>query len=679
MLFKLSIRNMKKSYKDYAIYFFTLILGVCLFYMFNSIDSQLAMTQLSGSKQEIAKLLVTMLSGVSIGVSIILGFLIIYANGFLIRRRKREFSIYMTLGMGKSSISSILVVETLIIGCISLVIGLFIGIFASQFMSILVAKMFEADMNKFKFVFSKKAAIKTVAYFGIIFILVLVFNIVSITKYKLIDLMNAMKKSEKVKVKNPVVAVTVFLISIAVLAYAYYHVVVDFKNLTRTSSLVMIVLGCIGTYLFFWSLSGFLLSTVQKRESIYLRGLNTFVLRQINSKINTMVFTMTIICLMLFTTICILSGGLALNDAFRDSLWSKTKADICVQKNMTFNKSYTKVQKKSVTKSTEECLEELGVSMSEFKDGYVEIPVYQDKNITFRQLLKGQTEAVKKEAPMFQFQNCVELVEESDYNKLAEIYDADKVKVEDGKYVSLCTYKPIKPYVNNALKNGVKLNIGGSTFTPQYKTSKKGFLMMSDASTGMGIVVVSNGTLRNNKNVKLWRNYFTADYKASTKDEKQAMEDKILALDPKNNYPGMFTITKISIYDSSVGLSNIVTFIALYLGIIFLITCAAILALKELSETSDNKERYAVLRKIGTDDKMIHKALFWQIGIFFIIPLLLAIVHSIFGIQFENKMFTAVVGMELIKPILMTALFFTVLYGGYFLATYLGSRRIVEE
>lgn len=119
MLCKLSINNLKKSFKDYAIYFFTLILGVCIFYIFNSLDSQTAMLKVSSSTREIIVLLIRALSGVSVFVSLVLGFLIIYASRFLIKKRKKEFGVYLTLGMSKRKISLMLFLETLLIGIIS--------------------------------------------------------------------------------------------------------------------------------------------------------------------------------------------------------------------------------------------------------------------------------------------------------------------------------------------------------------------------------------------------------------------------------------------------------------------------------------------------------------------------------------------------------------------------------
>ena len=288
MLFKLSFRNMKKSFKDYAIYFLTLVLGVAIFYMFNSLDSQQAMLEVSQSTRDMIQLLVQMLGMISVFIAIVLGFLIVYANNFLVNRRKREFGIYMTLGMGRRQISAIILLETILVGILSLVVGLFIGVFASQFMSILVAKLFEADMSEFTFVFSKDACIKTCIYFAVMYIAVIIFNTLTISRYKLINLLTAVRKNEKVKIKNPIISVLVFIISAVILGYAYYQVTGGVNELNTDEKLLPpIIMGIVGTIGIFWSLSGFILRVIQTRKNIYLKGTNMFVLRQLNNKINT--------------------------------------------------------------------------------------------------------------------------------------------------------------------------------------------------------------------------------------------------------------------------------------------------------------------------------------------------------------------------------------------------------
>ena len=299
MLFKLSIKNMKKSFKDYAIYFLTLVLGVAIFYMFNSLDSQEAMLQVSSSTREMVKLLVSLLSMVSVFVAVILGLLIVYANNFLISRRKKEFGIYMTLGMGRRQISKIILIETILVGIISLAVGIVIGVFASQFMSILVAKLFEADMSKFQFVFSEEACVKTCIYFAVMYLAVIIFNTISISRYKLIDLITATKKNEQIKIKNPVLCLIIFLISAVMLGYAYYKVTVGANTLRTAEDLLPVILiGIVATFLLFWSLSGFILKIVQARKKLYLKDTNMFVLRQLSNFFNVIYDDYnTIICI----------------------------------------------------------------------------------------------------------------------------------------------------------------------------------------------------------------------------------------------------------------------------------------------------------------------------------------------------------------------------------------------
>jgi len=200
MLFKLSLKNIKKSIKDYTIYFFTLILGISIFYVFNALDTQTAMMEVSSSTRELIKLMMTMMSAVSVFVSFILGFLIIYASRFLIKRRNKEFGIYLTLGMSKRKISFVLFFETLIIGILSLAVGLGLGTLLSQLMSIIVVNMFEANLTKYTFVFSSSACIKTILYFSVMYLFVMLFNTISVSKCKLIDLLHGNKKSETLKI-----------------------------------------------------------------------------------------------------------------------------------------------------------------------------------------------------------------------------------------------------------------------------------------------------------------------------------------------------------------------------------------------------------------------------------------------------------------------------------------------
>lgn len=687
MLFKLSIKNMRKTIKDFAIYVLTLVLGVAIFYMFNSLDSQEAMMQVSSSTRELIKLMITMLGFVSVFVAVILGLLIVYANNFLINRRKKEFGTYMMLGMSKGQISRILLIETIFVGIISLIVGLVIGVFASQFMSVLVGKLFAADMSKFEFVFSKDACIKTCIYFAVMYIAVMIFNTFTISRYKLINLLNASKKNEQIKIKNLWVCILVFIIGVVILGYAYYKVTGGVNELSTADTILPIILmGIVGTILVFWSVSGFILKLVQLRKNIYLKDVNMFVLRQLHNKINTTVVSMSIICLMLFMTITILSSALSLNNTMRKDLEDTTPVDLNLYKtaNLPENEKMSKAQIEDSRKTMIQTLEDNGFDMTKLKD-VVEIPIYATNELTWRDTLSPVYDEVKQQFPNLLYETAEEIVKVSDYNKIARLYGNIEYQLKDDEYIILCDFDNMKNLRNKALKADSTITIAGKEYKSKYDECQNGYIYMAGSHINNGIVLVPDSC--NLTEDMKEETFLAANYNATTEEEKEEIE-KICTGETETEFSKNLNkkditidgMTKIAIIESSLGVSTIVLFIAIYLGIIFLIASSAILALKQLTESSDNKQRYAILRKIGADEKMIKGALFKQIGIFFLMPLILAIIHSIFGIQFVMTMMSVLAdAKELLPSAIATAVIIGVIYGAYFMATYLGSKNIIKE
>lgn len=677
MLCKLSLKNITKSMKDYAIYFFTLILGVAIFYVFNAIDSQTVMFKVSGRTYEIIKLMTSILSAISVFVSFILGFLIIYASRFLIKRRNKEFAIYLTLGMSKRKISLILFFETLLIGLISLIIGLGLGVFLSQLMSVLVANMFEADMTKFQFVFSQSACLKTLIYFGIMYLIVIIFNTIIINKYKLIDLLSSSKKSEKVKLKNPYVCIVIFIISVIVLGLAYYLVTDGFEKLTTADQiLIPIIMGIVSTFTLFWSMSGLILKLVMSLKNIYYKGLNSFIVRQISSKINTMVFSMTIICLMLFVTICVLSSSLSLKNSMTKNLKELVPMDIEFTKpvNREEVNGFSEIEVNDSKISIEKTLENLNLNPEEeFKDTLF-FNIYEDESIILKSLLINSLDEIYKEYPFLLYNQTIDLMKLSDYNALAEKFNLEKYNLKENEYIVIVNYDYMASIINTGLKNNPELLLNNETYHSKYKKCQDGFYELNSSRSNTGFIVLPDKALENHTSIA---EFLVANYK----NDKEKTEDKIDEV-LSNNYNKTTWLTynsKIDIANASVGLGALVTFVGLYLGIIFLISSATILALKELSESTDNKERYNMLRKIGASEEMLNSALFKQIGIFFATPLLLAIIHSIFGIKFANFLLESMGTKGLLLSNIMTAIFLVTIYGGYFILTYLCSKNIISK
>lgn len=664
MIFKLAFRNMKKSMSDYAVYFVTLIIGISVFYVFNAISDQTVVTKIFKSEYGIIDLMRTTLSTASVIVSVALAFLIVYASSFLMKRRKKEFGIYMLLGMGKKKIAGVLMAETVIIGVLSLLAGMGVGIILSQGMSMLVAKLFEADMSKFTFDVSWEALGKTVIYFLIMYALVLLLDLFVVGKSRLINLLNAEKKSEKNIAKNPWLCLVIFVIAAVVLSHAYWMVTANAEQLTEQSQvLIQIVKGIIATFLIFWSLSGLLIFLTKLRKKSYLRGINAFTTKEISSRVNTNVFAGSIICLLLFITICIFSTSFSINKSMNDNLKTLVPADV--------NLMYTYDQGLPYGSEKETIVEKLqaqGMDTDLFEN-VVELTGYA----YYRWDEKEKTCYIDDEN-IFANSGVIKL---SDYNKVAEIYGLKQHTLEADEYLVVSNYDyTLKTYNEQFLQKDHVIRLGGKEYHPKYKQCQDGFLQMSSNRSELGFTVVPDDILAD-ENLHPDCIYYIANYDTNKKSVKEM--DQLLTNKNFGEKTGIYVSTRTEIHQKSIGLTAIIVFLGLYLGIIFVLASFALLSLKELSQAADSREKYRILRRIGVDERMIHRSLFRQNLIFFSTPLLLAIIHSIFGIQVCIYIMEVFGKTGLLFSIVATSVVLLAVYIIYFTITYRCSRKIINE
>lgn len=681
MLFKISLKNIKSSIKDYLIYFFTLVIGVAIFYVFNSLGNQTVMSQVSKSQYDILDLMNSALSGISVFIAFVLGCLIIYASMFLIKRRKKEFGVYLTLGMSKRKVSLILFIETLLIGILSLVIGIIVGVCFSQLMSVLVINMFEADMSAFEFSFSTAACTKTIIYFAIMYVIVMIFNTFVVGKCKLIDLLYGGRKNEKVKMKNLWLCSVVFVTSASALAYAYYMVNVKFMEKMNNPNLISIaiLIGIVATFTLFWSLSGFVLRIAMFMKKTYFKGLNSFSLRQISSKINTNIVSISIICILLFFTICILSTANSLKDEANEGYKKYITADAQVKKYFDdeYDEDYNEKQLATKRLTIDAIYQIKGIDVEEcFKD-YVHFYTYKDENFTFFKTFGNSEKEIKEKYPMISVDRPEQVMTISDYNALAKLYGQETYSLNDDEYIVIGNYEYLVDMRNIPLKNGEQITVFGKTLTPKYDKCVGENIDLAAQPMNSGTFIVPDSVVNEQSIIS---ESIVGKYNTENKEEILKLDEKLKSIDDiSENYVVPFVSTATEFKDSSVGIGVMITFIGLYLGITFLIVSAAILALKELSESADNVERYSMIRKIGADEKMINSALLKQIGTVFAAPLILACIHSIFGIKFCELILKSLGFNNTIGGILSAALVLVIIYGGYFVLTYISSKNIIKE
>ncbi|SEF67980.1 putative ABC transport system permease protein [Eubacterium ruminantium] len=748
MLFKMALKNIKKSIRDYAIYFFTLIIGVSVFYVFNAIEDQTVFLAISADRREQAVLLGTVLSSLSVFVAVVLGLLIVFASRFLMKRRNKEFATYMLLGMSKGSIAALMFIETIIIGFISLVIGLVIGIGLSQLMSALVINLFATNMSYFKFVISSGAIIKTIINFTIIYIIVIIFDTIMVGKNKLINLIQSSKKSEKLKLKNPVLCSIIFVVSAVVLGIAYHIVLsekmgmagMDFKKF-----ILAIALGAVSTFFIFWSVSGLLLRLVMCLKKTYFKKLNTFTLRQLSSAVNTMVLSMTIICLLLFFTISGLSAAFSLRNTMNENLKKfapndvfcevisnygmvlsmdgsengirgftnpdadpetadlgvevneavfigKTPYEIWSEAGNSSDEGLNLIAERVKISNNWNYFDEFNIDYDKYFKDYMILNIYYTPGLTFEKSLGSVFEASGGVSYFGSESSGVheEVIKLSDYNRLAELRGTKKIHLAEDEYAIVVDIEEVASKRNEALRNGQEIEVYGKTLMPAGKKCISGSYWIASAAENEGFFVVPDSVIEAaGDKAMLRQRVLTGDFNEiegmSKEDIYRELSKRVFDIDYeiesrdfKLLTDGMVMSSKEEVYNSSIGFGAMATFLSLYLGIVFLITSAVILALKALSDSADSYERYEMLRRLGADEKDINGSLFRQQGIFFLLPMLLALFHSIFGIKFINKTLIIFGKYHILGSIIFTSLIIGIIYGGYFVITYIYSRQIIR-
>lgn len=657
MYSKLALKNLVRSLKEYTIYFFTLVFAICVFYTFNSIKSQSIMMDFNQSQSASFDLIQNVMSIASIFVAFILGFLIVYANNYLIKRRKKEFGIYMTLGMEKSELSRIVFIETLFIGVISLVIGLLIGILASQGLSILTAKMFKVNLIRFRFIFSYSAFLKTIICFGIIYIIVLLFNSIVINKVKLIDLLTASKKSEKLRIKNTWVSVIIFIISIAMIGFAYYKMMHDGIAELQFNNLGIVVLsGSIGTFLFFFSISGFFLKIIQSNKRLYLRDLNMFVFRQINSKINTVFISMTFICLMLFVAICTFSGGLGINTALNADIKDLTQFDA------TFNAS----GKVNIIDS----LKKNGIDIKKYSNQYVEYTNF-NSGVRYNDFLNK--EGIKKGSSYYPVHENkeIQVIKLSEFNNIMKMLGKKSVKLDKNNYMVFGDIKDMISSLQESVNDNKVITINNNKLTPAHLKVLDVTVYDQMIKNNICTFVVNDSIV---DGLKPAYNLLNVNLNGD-KDNVQRQLERKMSKVPNDIY----LYTRNVLLEASVSNGVMIAYLGIYIGIVFLITSAAILALQQLCDSTDNMERYKLLRKLGVDDKIINKSILIQTGIYFLVPLSLALIHSIVGLKISANIVSILGNSGIFKEIIITVIVLLIIYGGYFVLTYTSIKRMMRE
>lgn len=730
MYLKLALRNIRRSIKDYAIYFITLLLGVALFYAFNSIGSQQILFDLKTSSSEqqfrTTQDVLSMFSGV---IAFVLAFLVLYSNRFLIRRRKQEFGTYLLLGMTSTRVSRIVLYETIIVGLASLVVGLVLGIILSQALSFFTASLLGTTMSHYQFVFSLDGVLATLGCFAIIYVVVAVFNVFSVARCKLIDLLNADRRNERTGVRNPWLCLLAFIASIAMLAYAYEQLIENgLVMLDEPEFMRATVFMLIGSLLFFFALAGFVIAVITRLRSVYLRGLRVFTVRQIASKVNTAFLSLWAVCVLLFFSITVFSTGMGMVEVFvggveaanpysatlRGEIWYGPDGSRASSSDDPLDR---KAEMREYAPDRLAQAESYGWSMAaplmeaspalwdETIAAHAQVNTFDDPTETYGDLFEAiQIAGTGDGIDFYNLKSAsptgLGVVSLSDYNATAGLQGKPAIELGADEYALVNNLEMTDPVAKAVLKGAISVDIMGRTLAP---TDKLYDTQLEDNAMKASILmfVVSDDLVED-----LWDagyipsmsylNVMYADNGKSEEENDAALGDIVAAFQPKSLggfdrghagstgeyasllWPVSTIITAYEMLIQSSGLRFMITYLALYIGFIFLISTAAILAIQQLSQASDSTPRYRTLWNLGCDRRMIFRSLLAQVMVYFLIPLGLALCHSACAIGvISNSLFQSM-GVSPTVPIIMAACLTLLIYGSYMMVTYFASRSIVS-
>lgn len=679
MYARIALGNVRRSIKDFGIYFLTLVLGVAVYYAFNSVTQQSAVLRLSGNMRTLVQELGTIIRGVSIFVAVLLAFLVLFGNRFLIRRRKREFAIYLTLGMDRRHVSGIVAMESLAVGAGALVVGLAVGVLLSQALLYATARLFNTHVTGFGLMFSGQACAYTIMSFAIIFLVVGALNVLEVSRFRLIDLMNADRKGEKSLVRNLPLSVALFVVSLVLIGVAYHELRVNGMYAIDWRFNLATALVSVGTFLLFFSVSGFLLRLGQSARGFYLRGLNMFALRQLSSRVNSAWVSISIVCAALFLAITSTCGGFAIVSSINQSVSAITHYDVSVAMYSTAQTSYAS-DADDVSGSGKEALLKASVpDWDSLVADSARIDLYQDPSMRLNlKTLRGDT-GVELPDSFAKYTNGLDkvpiyVVSLSQYNAtLALRGDKPATLKANEALVTTDMNNMVSFWQRVALKRGsfdflgTALRLRARSTTMEYQNS---------VNTSVGTIVVPDAALES-KRAQLEPLSSLLNVKAAGSRAEARLYKEVV----KARQPGLLFAagSKSTAKEEVVGLTAIVGYLALYIGFVLFVSCAAILAIQQLSDVAESAPRYRVLFDLGAERSMVNHAILAQIATYFLFPLVVALAHSYVALGVLGGVIKSLGVLDFLRPLGVTMAIVLVLYGGYFLLTYGMARGVIGE
>lgn len=724
MLCKLAWGNVRRAGRDYLVYLLTLTLGVTVFYAFNTTSMQV---DIAGIDEEgLAQVMGSMLGYLTYFLAGVMAFLMVYANNFIMKRRKKEFGLYQVLGMGRGRVATIMALETVIVSVVAFVAGIVLGVGLSQLMTFFTASLFKTQIANFHFFFSVHAFNLTLACMLVMFVLTLLLNLRAVRRTKLIELMGAERRNESIKTRNPWIAIAIFAVGVVLVGVAYYRLLRDGFPLTATDSKLQEAMNqfgittamvTVGTFALFWGLSGMLIKLLQSLRGVYWRGLNMFIVRQLAAKVNTVCFSMGVIAMILFLAITSVTCGMSIASVMNENLERYAPADMSqtyvyyTPDTLDYYKEYvnpSEADRMVLADTTVDLYpawhgkdksadnnDETGkkVNIADVAGEHVQIDSYlsypfggSSPSVSAGEMCKTMGEKLpkafggSKPDAMGLF-----VTPASQYNKLRQMMGEEPVSIGRDQYLLTCDMGgELVDLYTKYMAGGHALTLGGHTLKPATDKSDEDTAAIANSAMGSnpGTVVVADELL-SQLNLQPYSSSLLVNYKqgmdTTEADEsiKYTLLDNLLVDGKEPGFWGAF-ITRSEMYTQAAQMNGLISYLAIYIGFVLVVACAAILSIQQLSNVADGSRSYRVLAQIGCDDRQIRHSVMAQQAVFFLFPLAVGLAHSFVALKVIIELVSIFGNMSIGGTVGLTCAIFLAAYGGYFLVTYLMSTGMVR-
>lgn len=730
MLCKLAWGNVRRAAAT-TFYLLTLTLGVTVFYAFNTISMQV---DIAGIDEEgLAQVMGSMLGDLTYFLAGVMAFLMVYANNFIMKRRKKEFGLYQVLGMGRGRVATIMALETVIVSVGAFVAGIMLGVGLSQLMTFFTASLFKTQIANFHFFFSVHAFNLTLACMLVMFVLTLLLNLRAVRRTKLIELMGAERRNETIKTRNPWIAIAIFAVGVVLVGVAYYRLLRDGFPLTATDSKLQEAMNqfgittamvTVGTFALFWGLSGMLIKLLQSLRGVYWRGLNMFTVRQLAAKVNTVCFSMGVIAMILFLAITSVTYGMSIASVMNENLERYNPADMSqtyvyyTPDTLDYYKEYvnpSEADRMVLADSTVDLYsawhgdpwhgdrkdkladnnDETGkkVNIADVAGEHVQIDSYlsyplggSNPSVIPSEMCKTMGEKLPK---AFEGSNAdmtgLSVTPASQYNKLRQMMGEEPVSIGRDQYLLTCDMGgELVDLYTKYMAGGHALTLGGHTLKPATDKSDEDTAAIANSAMGSngGTVVVADELL-SQLNLQPYSSSLLVNYKqgmdTTEADEsiKYTVLDNLLVDGKEPGSWGIF-ITRSEMYAQAAQMNGLISYLAIYIGFVLVVACAAILSIQQLSNVADGSRSYRVLAQIGCDDRQIRHSVMAQQAVFFLFPLAVGLAHSFVALKVIIELVSIFGNMSIGGTVGLTCAIFLAAYGGYFLVTYLMSAGMVQ-